>query len=205
MNGIIFDGTNIQIETMKFKDFLEKIEAAKPLGNYERLQHRKGSNYFVVSLEDVDGAKDVLYFFMDDGVCYMQTGEGALYGDVSFMESFASENYEWNPVPHEKNQAVTQSKPESLTEYYLYTYAVENGYCIPQKLQKKLSDSIDLYYDTVDYMEYCFWNEFREGDNVVDGIRYKNAGDYCNARRNAIILTMSDRSDLKEQFDQMIE
>lgn len=59
--------------------------------------------------------------------------------------------------------------------------------------------------DTVDYLRYCFQEEFRKaGKDTVDGTAYQMAGDYANARMNQTLLSECGSIDTTE-FEETLE
>ncbi len=59
--------------------------------------------------------------------------------------------------------------------------------------------------DTVDYLLYCFQEEFRKtGKDTIDGTTYQMAGDYSNARMNQVILSECNSIDTTE-FEKTLE
>lgn len=63
---------------------------------------------------------------------------------------------------------------------------------------RKSSEWIWRMEDTIDYMQFCFYNEFREGNDTVDGVEYNSAGDYRNASMNYLILSVIDTIDISD-------
>ena len=90
----------------------------------------------------------------------------------------------------------------------LESYLFLNRYSRIPTLEEHIRQSAKGFWrirDTVDYLLYCFQEEFRKtGKDTIDGTTYQMAGDYSNARMNQVILSECNSIDTTE-FEKTLE
>lgn len=121
------------------------------------------------------------------------------------LYQYAKENgYE---IPDQKYENIMEERiaeAERQENYSLAEQEYEKQGTTLEETIRKSSAMIWRIEDTVDYMQFCFYDEFREGKDTVDGVEYDSAGDYRNASMNYLVLNVIDTMDVSD-FEREIE
>lgn len=121
-------------------------------------QPERGDDFLSILLIYEDGHKDKFFFFEQDENCYMETGEGEVYGNAGFITDIIhveEAGTDGGPVAYIGPEAVHSliSKDQSQM---LHEYAKKEGFYpteeeVEQETEKYLSD----FMESPDYEEYA--------------------------------------------------